>query len=183
MPKFAMRTLAYHEGMPGHHFQVSIAQELEDVPFFRTVVPFTAFEEGWGLYAERLAHELGYGTEPLDNLGRLQAEMMRASRLVIDSGIHYKRWSREQAIAYMMEQTGMSEADVTIEVERYFVNPGQALAYKAGMLKILALREHARAQLGNKFDLKKFHNQVLGNGSLPLSVLEQVINEWIETAK
>ncbi|MEO5626796.1 MAG: DUF885 domain-containing protein, partial [Dokdonella sp.] len=127
-PKFAMRTLAYHEGIPGHHFQISIAQELENVPFFRRVLPFTAYSEGWALYSERLAWELGFEKNPLDNLGRLRDEMMRAVRLVVDSGIHYKHWTREQAIAYMMDNTGMAESDVTAEIERYFVNPGQALA-------------------------------------------------------
>lgn len=182
-PKFAMRTLAYHEGIPGHHFQVTIAQEMQGVPFFRRVLPFTAYQEGWALYAERLAYEMGFQKEPLDNLGRLRDEMMRATRLVVDSGIHYKHWTREQAIAYMMDNTGMAEGDVTAEVERYFVAPGQALAYKVGMLKILALREHAKQQLGDKFDLKQFHNEVLSHGALPLSVLEGVINDWIARRK
>jgi len=182
-PKFAMRTLAYHVGIPGHHFQIAIAQELQDVPFFRKVIPFTAYQEGWALYSERLAYELGFGVEQLDSLGRLRDEMMRATRLVIDSGIHYKRWTREQAITYMMENTGMSEGDVTAEVERYFVNPGQALAYKAGMIKILALREHAKEALGDKFELKHFHNEVLVHGALPLTVLEGVINDWIAKRK
>ena len=182
-PKFAMRTLAYHEGIPGHHFQVTIAQEMQGVPFFRRVLPFTAYQEGWALYAERLAYEMGFQKEPLDNLGRLRDEMMRATRLVVDSGIHYKHWTREQAIAYMMDNTGMAEGDVTAEVERYFVAPGQALAYKVGMLKILALREHAKQQLGDKFDLKQFHNEVLSHGALPLSVLEGVINDWIAKRK
>ncbi|SHN32434.1 Uncharacterized conserved protein, DUF885 familyt [Duganella sacchari] len=182
-PKFAMRTLAYHEGIPGHHFQVSIAQEMQGVPFFRRVLPFTAYQEGWALYAERLAYEMGFQKNPLDNLGRLRDEMMRATRLVVDSGIHYKHWTREQAITYMMDNTGMAEGDVTAEVERYFVNPGQALAYKVGMLKILALREHAKQELGDKFDLKQFHNEVLSHGALPLSVLERVINDWIAKRK
>jgi uncharacterized protein (DUF885 family) len=183
MPKFAMRTVAYHEGIPGHHFQVTIAQELEDVPFFRKVISFSAYQEGWALYGERLAFELGYGTDPLDQLGRLREEMMRAARLVVDTGIHYKRWTREQAIAYMMDKTGIAEAAVTAEVERYFVDPGQALAYKTGMLKILALREKARQQLGDKFDLKQFHNEVLVHGALPLTLLEGVINDWIDKRK
>lgn len=178
-PKWAMRTLAYHEGIPGHHFQITIAQELKGVPFFRRVLPFTAYAEGWALYAERLAWELGFEKDPLDNLGRLRDEMMRAVRLVVDSGIHYKRWTREQAIAYMMENTGMAESDVTAEVERYFVNPGQALAYKAGMLKILELREKAKLALGEKFNLGQFHDQVLTHGSLPLALLERVIDDWI----
>jgi uncharacterized protein (DUF885 family) len=182
-PKFAMRTLAYHEGIPGHHFQITVAQELQGVPFFRRVLPFTAYSEGWALYAERLAWELGFENDPLDNLGRLRDEMMRAVRLVVDSGIHYKRWTREQAIGYMLENTGMGEGDVTAEIERYFVAPGQALAYKAGMLKILALREKARKELGDRFKLSAFHDQVLSHGALPLSLLERVIDEWIAKTK
>ena len=179
-PKFAMRTLAYHEGIPGHHFQISIAQELQGVPFFRRVLPFTAYAEGWALYAERLAYELGFEKDPLDNLGRLRDEMMRAVRLVVDSGIHYKHWTREQAITYMMDNTGMAESDVTAEIERYFVDPGQALAYKAGMLKILELREKAKQALGSKFVLAEFHDQVLTHGALPLALLERVIDDWIK---
>jgi uncharacterized protein (DUF885 family) len=178
-PKFAMRTLAYHEAIPGHHFQIAIAQELTGVPFFRRILPFTAYSEGWALYTERLAWEMGFQNDPLDNLGRLRDEMMRAVRLVVDSGIHYKQWTREQAIAYMLDNTGMGEGDVTAEIERYFVNPGQALAYKAGMLKILALREKAKAALGPRFTLADFHDEVLTHGALPLSLLERVIDEWI----
>jgi uncharacterized protein (DUF885 family) len=182
-PKFAMRTLAYHEGIPGHHFQISIAQELKGVPFFRRVLPFTAYAEGWALYSERLAWELGFEKDPLDNLGRLRDEMMRAVRLVVDSGIHYKHWTREQAITYMMDNTGMAESDVTAEIERYFVDPGQALAYKAGMLKILELREKAKQALGPKFVLSEFHDQVLTHGSLPLALLQRVIDDWITQKK
>jgi len=178
-PKWGMRTLAYHEGIPGHHFQISIAQELQGVPFFRRVLPFTAYAEGWALYAERLAWELGFEKDPLDDLGRLRDEMMRAVRLVVDSGIHYKHWTREQAIQYMMDNTGMAESSVTSEIERYFVDPGQALAYKAGMLKILELREHAKQALGAKFELGEFHDQVLTHGSLPLALLQRVIEDWI----
>ena len=182
-PKFAMRTLAYHEGIPGHHFQITIAQELQGVPFFRRVLPFTAYSEGWALYAERLAWEMGFEKDPLDNLGRLRDEMMRAVRLVVDSGIHYKHWTREQAITYMLDNTGMGEGDVTAEIERYFVDPGQALAYKAGMLKILALREKAKRELGDKFKLSEFHDEVLTHGALPLSLVERVIDDWIAKVK
>ncbi|MGB0133246.1 DUF885 domain-containing protein [Dokdonella sp.] len=182
-PKFAMRTLSYHEGIPGHHFQITIAQELQGVPFFRRVLPFTAYSEGWALYAERLAWEMGFEDDSLDNLGRLRDEMMRAVRLVVDSGIHYKRWTREQAIQYMLDNTGMGEGDVTAEIERYFVNPGQALAYKAGMLKILELRERAKSELGDKFTLSAFHDEILTHGALPLSLLERVIDEWIAKVK
>lgn len=179
VPKFSMRTIAYHEAIPGHHFQVSIARELENLPFFRRVIAFGAYDEGWALYGERLAYELGFGLEPLDRLGRLRDEMMRASRLVVDTGIHYKRWTREQAIAYMMDNAGHAQAEATSEIERYIVDPGQALAYKVGMLKILALRESAKKNLGDRFDLKQFHNEVLKHGALPLTLLEGVINDWV----
>jgi uncharacterized protein (DUF885 family) len=181
--KFGMKTLAYHEGIPGHHFQVMIARELDGVPFFRTVVPFTAYSEGWALYAEKLAGELGYENDPLDALGRLSDEMMRATRLVVDTGIHSKHWTREQAVTYMVDQTGMDEAKTVAEVERYFIDPGQALGYKVGMLKILALREKARLALGSRFDIKQFHDQVLSHGELPLTVLERVIDDWIAVRK
>ena len=179
IPRFGMRTLAYHEAIPGHHFQNAITQQLDGLPMFRRMVPFTAYGEGWALYSEQLAWELGFQDDPLDNLGRLQAEMFRAVRLVVDSGMHAKRWSRELAIAYMMENTGMGEGEVAAEIERYLVMPGQALAYKVGMIKILELRDRARAALGEDFDIKAFHDQVLGNGALPLTILEAVIDDWI----
>jgi uncharacterized protein (DUF885 family) len=182
-PKFTMRTLAYHEAVPGHHFQIAIAQELQGLPMFRTLIPFTAYAEGWALYSERLAWELGYQKEPLDNLGRLRDEMFRAVRLVVDTGIHSKRWTREQAIAYMMEKTGMGAGEVETEIERYIVDPGQALAYKVGMNKILELRERAKTALGTKFDIREFHSAVLKNGALPMAVLEQVVDEMIRTKK
>jgi uncharacterized protein (DUF885 family) len=181
--KFGMRTLAYHEAIPGHHFQIAIQQELQGVPTFRKVLPFTAFAEGWALYSERLAWEAGFQDNPLDNLGRLQAEMFRAVRLVVDTGLHSKQWTREQAIAYMTEKTGMPETDVTAEIERYLVMPGQALAYKVGMLKILELRERAKTELGPKFDIKAFHDLVLTGGSMPLALLEQRVDAWIAKQK
>jgi uncharacterized protein (DUF885 family) len=177
--RFGMRTLAYHEAIPGHHFQTTIQQELTDVPTFRRVLPFTAFSEGWALYTERLAWEIGFQDEPLDNLGRLQAEMFRAVRLVVDTGLHHKRWTREQAIAYMLEKTGMPETDVVAEIERYLVMPGQALAYKVGMNRILELREKARTALGPKFDIKAFHDLLLTGGDMPLALLEQRVDAWI----
>ncbi|HSH27251.1 MAG TPA: DUF885 domain-containing protein, partial [Wenzhouxiangella sp.] len=180
IPKFGMRTLAYHEGIPGHHFQIAITQQLEGIPLFRRLLPFTAYSEGWALYAERLAREIGFQDDPLDNLGRLQAEMFRAVRLVVDTGMHYKRWTREQAIDYMLANTGMGEGEVEAEIERYLVMPGQALAYKVGMMKILELRERARRELGDDFSLPEFHDQVLGNGALPLILLERVVDDWIE---
>ena len=179
VPKFSMRTLAYHEAVPGHHFQISIAQELKGLPIFRQFIPFTAYVEGWALYAERLAYETGFEKNPMDNLGRLQAEMFRACRLVVDTGMHAKHWSREQSIAYMRDHTGMGEKEVTAEIERYLVIPGQALAYKVGMMKILELRERAKQKLGAKFDLKEFHDVVLKNGAMPLTLLERTVDEWI----
>jgi uncharacterized protein (DUF885 family) len=177
--KYQMRTLAYHEAVPGHLLQGVIAQQLRDVPTFRKILPFTAYDEGWAVYAERLGWELGLENDPLDNLGRLQSEMFRAVRLVVDTGIHRKHWTREQAIAYMREKTGLAESEVVSEVERYFVDPGQALAYKIGMLKILELRARAQAKLGPAFDIRKFHAIVLGNGALPLSLLEKQVDTWI----
>ena len=173
--------MAYHEGIPGHHFQIAIQAELEDVPIFRTIGLFTAYIEGWALYAEQLAWELGlYKDDPFGNLGRLQAEMFRAVRLVVDTGIHYKRWTREEAIDYMVANTGMTTSEVITEIERYIVMPGQACAYKIGMIKILELREKAKTALGDKFDLREFHNVVLKNGAVPLNILEELIDEYIE---
>jgi uncharacterized protein (DUF885 family) len=179
--RFGMRTLAYHEAIPGHHFQTTIQQELTGVPTFRKVLPFTAFSEGWALYTERLAWEMGFQKEPLDNLGRLQAEMFRAVRLVVDTGMHQKQWTREQAIEFMREKTGMPEVEVISEIERYLVMPGQALAYKVGMNKILELRETAKRALGEKFVLSRFHDMMLTGGDMPLTLLERRVNEWIAT--
>ena len=177
---YTMRTLAYHEAIPGHHFQISIAQELKGVPFFRKIIPFTAYVEGWGLYAEHLALEHGFHPTPYDSLGALQSELFRAVRLVVDTGIHHDRWTRQQAIDYMIAQTGMPKASVVTEVERYIVSPGQACAYKVGELEILALRQRAMDRLGPRFDLKKFHDVVLSNGALPLALLDQVVDAWID---
>lgn len=183
VPKYGMRTLSYHEAIPGHHFQIAIQQELEGVPTFRKVLPFTAYTEGWALYAERLAWEYGFEKDPYNNLGRLQSEIFRAVRLVVDVGIHYKHWTREQAIKYMIEKTGMPVGDVTGEIERYIVWPGQACAYKIGELKILQLRELAKKELGDKFSIKEFHNVVLKNGAMPLSILEEVVKDYIAEKK
>ena len=179
--KFGMRTLAYHEAVPGHHLQIALSQELSGVPFFRRVIPFTAFIEGWALYAERLALEQGFHPTPYDELGALQAEMFRAVRLVVDTGIHAKRWSRDRAFNYMLRNTGQPPVEVQAEIDRYIVAPGQACAYKIGQLRILALRDRARERLGERFDLRAFHDVVLGQGSLPLEVLERVVEDWIET--
>lgn len=180
LPQWQMKTLAYHEGIPGHHFQISIALGLKDLPLIRQQPIYAAYGEGWALYAEQLAAEIGmYKDDPWGDLGRLQAELLRAARLVVDTGLHAKGWSREQAIDYMVSTTGNAASDVTTEVERYMAAPGQACAYKVGELKILALRERARAALGAKFDLKDFHALVLENGAVPLTVLEQLVDEWI----
>jgi len=179
-----MKTLAYHEGVPGHHFQLGIQTELKGLPIFRTVVPFTAYGEGWALYSEQLAYELGfYDNDPFGNLGRLQAEMFRACRLVVDTGIHSKKWTREQAIKYMVDYTGNSESEATTEIERYIVWPGQACAYKIGMMKILELRAKAKETLGVKFDLQAFHRVVLESGSVPLDVLEENIMAYLKQKK
>jgi uncharacterized protein (DUF885 family) len=177
--KFGMRTLAYHEAIPGHHFQIAIAQKLEGVPQFRTFGLFTAYVEGWALYAEQVAAEMGLMDDPYDRLGHLQAALFRATRLVVDTGLHHKRWTREQAIDYMRATTGMTETDVVAEIERYIVMPGQACAYMVGKLKLLELRGRAQAALGEKFDLKEFHDVVLKNGAVPLSILERLVDEWI----
>lgn len=181
--RFSMPTLAYHEAIPGHHFQIAIAQGL-DLPDFRKGTSFTAFVEGWALYAERLAWELGiYADDPYGNLGRLQAEAFRAARLVVDTGIHAKRWDFDQSVDFILENTGLPLSEVEFEVSRYATWPGQATAYMVGMLKILELRQRASDTLGEGFELKQFHNVVLGNGSMPLAVLERVVNDYIEVER
>ncbi len=178
-PKYGMRTLAYHEGVPGHHFQLAIQTELQGIPEFRKETGFTAYSEGWALYAEQLAWEMGFQTDPYDNLGRLQAELFRAVRLVVDTGIHAKRWSREEAIDYMLANTGIAESDVISEIERYIVMPGQATAYKVGMMELLRLRDEAEQALGDKFDIRDFHDVVLKNGALPLTALRELVMKYI----
>ena len=184
-PKWTLPTLLYHEAAPGHHFQISRAQLIEDVPILRKMSPFTAYTEGWALYAEYLAaNDMGmYDDNPLGDLGRLQAEMFRAVRLVVDTGIHHKRWSREQAIEYMAEKTGNSAGDVEREIERYAVWPGQATAYKTGQLAILRLRKHAEDELGEKFVLRDFNEAVLANGAMPLGILDEYIKAWVAEQK
>ncbi|MCS6935614.1 MAG: DUF885 domain-containing protein [Chitinophagales bacterium] len=182
-PKYQMEALSYHEAVPGHHLQIALAQELENLPKFRKHSGFTAYVEGWALYAEKLGKELGKYEDPYSDFGRLSMELFRAARLVVDVGIHHKRWTREQAIAYMTRNTANAPGDVEREVERYFLWPGQALGYKVGMMKILALREKARQQLGNKFDIKKFHDAVLTQGAVPLTTLEKLVDKMIEESK
>ncbi|XDD50350.1 DUF885 family protein [Leptospira sp. WS92.C1] len=177
IPKFGMKTLTYHEAIPGHHLQIAIMQELKGLPRFRNTITFTAYVEGWALYAERLAKDYEFFQDSYSDLGRLQAELFRAVRLVVDTGLHYKRWSREQAISYVMENTGMAPKDVTAEIERYIVYPGQACSYKLGMLKILELREKVRKYKKEKFDIREFHSVVLESGSLPLTILEKLVED------
>ncbi len=184
VPKWSMPTLAYHEGVPGHHWQISTVEELKDLPQFRKIIPFTAYIEGWALYCEWLAKQAGwYDNDPFGDLGRLRDELFRAVRLVVDTGIHAKHWTREQAIAYMREKTGMGEKEVKSELERYIVAPGQACAYKVGMLKIQELRARAEKELGAKFDQREFHDAVLKNGALPLEILEEQVNDYIQRKK
>ena len=181
--KHEMQTVAYHEGAPGHHFQIAIQQELADVPMFQKFAFFGAYIEGWGLYAERLGKEQGRFTDPMQDFGRLQNEMLRAVRLVVDTGAHAKHWTREQVIDYMLANNPMTPAEATKEAERYIDNPAQALSYKIGMLKILELRERAKAALGDRFDIRDFHDVVLKNGAIPLSVLEELVNDYIAKKK
>ena len=180
--RWSLPTLTYHEGSPGHHFQISIGQTLTDLPMLRRSLNPSAFTEGWALYAEQLASEMGlYRDDPWGDLGRLRAEMFRSVRLVVDTGLHRKRWTPEQAIAYMQSKTGMPAGEVRSEVYRYLVQPGQACSYKIGHLKMVELRERARSRLGDRFDIRAYHDLVLGNGAVPLAVLEQIVDDWIAT--
>ena len=176
---FAMEGLFIHEAIPGHHYQIAIQQEAA-IPEFRKAYVTSAFAEGWALYAESLGKELGMYTDPYQYLGRLNNEIERAVRLVVDAGIHYKGWSREKAIAYVLENQPVSSIEAEQRVERYMVIAGQAVSYKVGELKIIELRERAKKKLGNKFDIKEFHDEVLKDGCLPLLILERKINSWIE---
>ncbi len=183
-PKFGMETLSLHEAAPGHHFQIAIQQELEDLPRFRRFGgDYVAYVEGWALYAESIGKELGMFTDPYQYYGRLSDEMLRAMRLVVDTGLHTKGWTREQAIRYMLENSSMAASDATAEVERYIAIPGQALGYKIGQIRIRELRNKAEKALGAKFDVREFHSQVLRDGALPLDVLEKKIDRWIEKKK
>jgi uncharacterized protein (DUF885 family) len=179
-PMWAMPTLAYHEGIPGHHMQIATAMEIEGLPLLRRMAYVPADGEGWALYAEHLAKDMGlYDNDPYADLGRLQSELFRAVRLVVDTGIHAKRWSREQAIAYMHSTTGMANSDVTTEVERYAAWPGQACADKIGMKTIMELRARAKGELGIRFDLKEFHLVVLESGAMPLWLLQKNVDRWL----
>lgn len=182
-PRFLVETLSIHEASPGHHFQIAIQQEIESLPAFRRFGGYTAFAEGWALYAESLGKELGVFTDPYQWYGRLTDEQLRATRLVVDTGLHHYGWGRQQAIDYMMANSSMAESDVVAEVERYIVIPGQALAYKVGQRVIRELREEAEAELGDRFDVRAFHRQVLTHGAMPMGVLQTKIREWIASEK
>ena len=179
MPKYQMEALAYHEGIPGHHMQIAISQELKDIPKFRKFGGYTAYIEGWGLYSESFPKEMGLYADPYSDFGRLAMELWRACRLVVDTGIHAKQWTREQGIAYYVDNTPNAKSDAKKMVERHIVMPSQATAYKVGMIKLLELRHKAEKQLGDKFDIRDFHTLVLANGALPLDVLEEQVDQWI----
>lgn len=177
---YQMEALAYHEGIPGHHMQIAIAQELKGIPKFRMHGGNTAYIEGWGLYSEKVPKEIGFYQDPYSDFGRLAMELFRAARLVVDTGIHRKKWTREKALAYFKENTPNPEGDNKKEIERYIVWPSQATGYKIGMIKILELRENAKKKLGDKFDIREFHDVVLTSGPVPLNILEEMVNSWIE---
>lgn len=183
MPTYQMEALAYHEGIPGHHMQIAIQQELENVPSFRKFGRVTAYSEGWGLYTEKLPKEIGFYQDPYSDFGRLAMELWRACRLVVDTGIHAKKWTREEGIEYYVTNTPNARADAVKMVERHIVMPGQATAYKIGMNKILELREKAKEALGEKFDIREFHDVILANGPVPLNILEQFVDEYIQSKK
>ena len=181
MPTYQMEALAYHEGIPGHHMQRSIAQELDGIPEFQKYVTFTAYTEGWGLYTEELGKDMGFYQDPYSDFGRLAMELWRACRLVVDTGIHAKKWSREKAINYLIENTPNPENDSVKAIERYIAMPGQATAYMIGKLKIMELRAMAKETLGDKFDIRGFHDEILKDGPVPLNILESKIKTWVET--
>lgn len=182
--KFDLKTLTYHEANPGHHWQVALNLAQEHLPLLRRVAPYNSYVEGWALYSELVAKEMGmYKDDPFGDLGRLKAELFRSVRLVVDTGLHAKKWTREQAISYMAETTGTTESDVVSEIERYMAWPGQALGYKLGMLKIVELRSYAKEQLGDKFDIKAFHDLVLLGGAVPMSVLDTKVKNWVAAQK
>ena len=180
---YGVESIAYHEGLPGHHLQISIAQELTDLPEFRKYEGYTAYVEGWGLYAEQLGKDAGFYQDPYSDYGRLEADIWRAIRLVVDTGVHSEGWSREQMVDYFHEHSNIDEPSIQAEVDRYIAWPGQALAYKVGQLEILELRDRAQKTLGTKFDLRAFHDEVLDSGALPLDVLEKRVDAWVAAQK
>ena len=179
MSKNELEALAYHEGLPGHHLQLSIQTQLGDVPPFRRFGGVTAYSEGWGLYSEELGKDMGFYTDPYSDFGRLGMELWRAARLVVDTGLHHKRWSREEAIQYLTDNTPNPDGDIRKAIERYAVYPGQATAYMIGKLKIMELRDRARTQLGDEFDIRAFHDVILTSGPVPLSIMEENVDAWI----
>ena len=183
MPTYQMEALAYHEGIPGHHMQIAISQELEDIPMFRKFGGYTAYVEGWGLYSEFVPKEIGFYSDPYSDFGRLAMELWRSCRLVVDTGIHSKKWTREQGIEYYKANTPNAESDCVKMVERHIVMPGQATAYKIGMNKIIELREEAKIQLGEDFELREFHDVVLLSGAVPLNILEEMVQDWVDSKK
>ena len=178
-PKYEIEVLSVHEAMPGHHLQIALQQELGDIPMFRRFMGFTAFVEGWGLYSERLGYDLGLYKDPYSRFGQLTYDMWRAVRLVVDTGMHYKGWTRQQAIDFFKDNAAKTEHDIVNEIDRYIAWPGQALAYKIGQLKILTLRERAETELGDRFDIRAFHDELLGAGALPLDLLELRMDTWM----
>jgi uncharacterized protein (DUF885 family) len=178
-PKYEIEVLSVHEAMPGHHLQIALQQEIGDIPMFRRFMGFTAFVEGWGLYSERLGYDLGLYQDPYSRFGQLTYDMWRAVRLVVDTGMHYKGWTRQQAIDFFKDNAAKTEHDIVNEIDRYIAWPGQALAYKIGQLKILTLRERAEIELGDKFDIRAFHDELLGAGALPLDLLELRMDKWM----
>ena len=184
MPKSELEVIAYHEGLPGHHMQIAIAQELEGIPTFRRQVGVTAYSEGWGLYSEWLAREMpGTYQDPYSRFGRLGSEIWRAIRLVVDTGLHAKGWSEEQAVQYFLANSATTEPQARSEIRRYMVLPGQATSYKIGMLKIQELRRKAEAALGSRFDIRAFHDTILGGGAMPLTILEARVDRWIASVR
>jgi uncharacterized protein (DUF885 family) len=183
MPSYQMEALAYHEGIPGHHMQLAISQELEDLPQFQKFARFTAYTEGWGLYSEYLAKDMGFYEDPYSDFGRLAMELWRACRLVVDTGLHDKKWTREQAMQYLTDNTPNPEGDIEAAINRYIVFAGQATAYMVGKIKILELREWARAELGENFDVRRYHDEVLRHGPVPLDILEENVGAWVTSAK
>jgi uncharacterized protein (DUF885 family) len=180
---YGVEAIAYHEGIPGHHLQISIAHELTGLPEFRKYGGYAAYVEGWGLYAERLGKDVGFYQDPYSDYGRLEADIWRAIRLVVDTGVHSEGWTREQMVAYFHEHSAIDETSIQSEVDRYIAWPGQALAYKIGQMEILELRARAQKELGDKFDIRAFHDRVVDAGALPLDVLEQRIDAWIAAEK
>jgi len=181
-PLYTLEALTYHEGVPGHHLQTALAMEL-DIPAFRRTLSHSAFTEGWGLYSERLGKDMGFYQDPYSDFGRLTYETWRACRLVVDTGLHAFGWSRQKAIDFMVDNTALARDEVTAEIDRYITWPAQALSYKIGEIKIRELRKKAEKALGGKFDLRAFHDTIIGNGSLPIAILEEIVNDWIQGQK